>query len=799
MNRHEILALLVADLREKLTELGLDRNGKKPELQNRLLAHYGLNSDDNIEEEVEVEDDEEEDGSFASVHSNNIQAGGNGERRKNPGAGVQNRVVENPNSGRSWFTLKDVEGSVSQFSGTNSPDVNQWIEELEECALTVDWSQLQVFIYAKQLLSGAAKLFIRSQRDVRDWRALKNALLDEFGVKVSSAEVHRRLAKRQQKKNESLQEYLYALMELAKPIDLDDESLIEYFVDGIPDSKMVELKVTKDGTEFVRRSDNQIGSGSNPKVQKGKKDQSSCKELLNEFQSLCMIASEQTGSKLDVELSHLPYLQQSVVKRMIEDYKPKRNVHCPVEMKILLTDESPVFQHARRIAYTEQKVVDDQIQEWLEQNIIKPSTSEYASPIVLVAKKNGQKRLCCDYRKLNEKIVRDNFPMVQMDSVIEKLQGATIFTTLDLTNGYFHVPVEVGSQKYTSFVTQKGQYEFLYVPFGISNSPAVFTRFIMAVLRELIKTGDAVVYMDDIIIPSKNVVEGPMEITKKRYNHILVVVDAFSKYVWLYPTRSTGVEEVLNCLDRQAIIFGNPFRIVSDRGAAFTSHLFKEYCDKQKIQHLLIATGVPRGNGQVERMHKIVVPMLSKMSLENPGNWYKHVGKVQQWVNNIEPRSTKVTPFKLLTGVDMRLIDSSELKEQIQQSLIQELDQEREQIRKEARENIQALQEENRRTFDSKRKDEKLYKVNDLVAIRRTQYGVGLKLKGKYLGPYKVVKVHKHGRYDVEKVGDSEGPLKTSTVAEFMKEFGANTQSGGPNVGKPEEHLERETRSGRRF
>ncbi|KAH8351200.1 hypothetical protein KR084_010546, partial [Drosophila pseudotakahashii] len=137
-------------------------------------------------------------------------------------------------------------------------------------------------------------------------------------------------------------------------------------------------------------------------------------------------------------------------------------------------------------------------------------------------------------------------------------------------------------------------------------------------------------------------------------------------------------------------------------------------------------------------MHKIVVPMLSKMSLENPGNWYKHVGKVQQIVNNIEPRSTKVTPFKLLTGVDMRLIDSSELKEQIQQSLMQELDQEREQIRKEARENIQALQEENRRTFDLKRKDEKLYKVNDLVAIRRTQYGVGLKLKGKYLGPYKV-------------------------------------------------------------
>jgi len=232
---------------------------------------------------------------------------------------------------------------------------------------------------------------------------------------------------------------------------------------------------------------------------------------------------------------------------------------------------------------------------------------------------------------------------------------------------------------------------------------------------------------------------------------------------------------------------------VFDRGAAFTSHLFKEYCDKQKIQHLLIATGVYRGNGQVERMHKIVVPMLSKMSLENPGICYKHVRKVQQGVNNIEPRSTKETPFKLLTGINMRIVDSSELKEQIRQTLFQELDEQRDQIRKEARENIQPLQEENRRTFDLKRKAEKVYKVNDLVAIRRTQYGVGLTQKGKYLGPYKIVKVHKQGRYDVEKVGDNGGPLKTFTVAEFMKEFGANTQSGGPNVGKPEEQLKRLT------
>jgi len=81
---------------------------------------------------------------------------------------------------------------------------------------------------------------------------------------------------------------------------------------------------------------------------------------------------------------------------------------------------------------------------------------------------------------------------------------------------------------------------------------------------------------------------------RSRYNHIFVIVDTFSKYVLLYPTRSTGVDEVVTCLERQAVCFGNLYRIVSDRGAAFTSHMFREYCDREKIQHLMIATGVPR-------------------------------------------------------------------------------------------------------------------------------------------------------------------------------------------------------------
>jgi len=92
----------------------------------------------------------------------------------------------------------------------------------------------------------------------------------------------------------------------------------------------------------------------------------------------------------------------------------------------------------------------------------------------------------------------------------------------------------------------------------------------------------------------------------------------------------------------------------------------------------------------------------------------------------------------------MRISGDVQLKSLIQDCLILELDDERDKLRKEAKENFQSIQAENKKAFDAKRKVEKKFQLNDLVTIKRTQYGTGLKLKGKYLGSYKVVKVGNH-------------------------------------------------------
>lgn len=264
---------------------------------------------------------------------------------------------------------------------------------------------------------------------------------------------------------------------------------------------------------------------------------------------------------------------------------------------------------------------------------------------------------------------------------------------------------------------------------------------------------------------------GPIPSTRKNYNHLFVVIDSFTKFTWIYPTKTTNAEVVIDRLTRQAGNFGNPRRIISDRGTAFTSNAFADYCKNEDIEHILIVTGVPRGNGQVERTNRIIIPVLTKLSHPNPSNWYKHVNLVQQYINSTYTRSIGMTPFQLLTGTNMKLKNDLELRQIIEQEIIEEFQEERNSFRDKAINNLQKIQEENQRTANSKRKKATLYKEGDLVAIKRTQKGPGLKLHPAFFGPCKIISVLRNDRYLVEKIGEHNGPHRTSTSADNMKRW----------------------------
>jgi len=170
---------------------------------------------------------------------------------------------------------------------------------------------------------------------------------------------------------------------------------------------------------------------------------------------------------------------------------------------IVPKDKKPIFQKPRRLPAPEREIVEQQVEEWIASGIIEPCTSEYASPVV-VKKKDGTARVCIDYRKINRIIEKDSHPLPLIEDLLDKLQNVRVFSTLDLKNEFFHLPVEKKNRKYTAFVTHSVQYQFLKVPFGLCNSPRVFQKFVNAAFWDLIKQNIVLLYVDDLIVPAKD-------------------------------------------------------------------------------------------------------------------------------------------------------------------------------------------------------------------------------------------------------------------------------------------------------
>jgi hypothetical protein len=172
-----------------------------------------------------------------------------------------------------------------------------------------------------------------------------------------------------------------------------------------------------------------------------------------------------------------------------------------VEMNIDTGDARPLRQRAYRLSQRENEHIAREIQTLLDQGLIRPSNSPWASPVVLVPKADGSLRLCVDYRKLNA-LATDKepaYPLPRIDEVLDHLGKAKYFSTCDIQSGYWHVPMAPDSAAKTAFVTQQGLFEWDVMPFGLRDAPKVFQRMMDLMLSGL-SWKCCLVYIDDVII-----------------------------------------------------------------------------------------------------------------------------------------------------------------------------------------------------------------------------------------------------------------------------------------------------------
>ena len=163
----------------------------------------------------------------------------------------------------------------------------------------------------------------------------------------------------------------------------------------------------------------------------------------------------------------------------------------------------PAAQRLLPLAQDELAELKKQITLFLESGRIVPSSSPYGAPILFAKKKDGGLRLCIDYRGLNAQTIPDTFPLPRIDELLSRLQGARVFSKLDLRDGYHQVMVSPDDQHKTAFNCRYGSFEWRVMPFGLRNAPSTFQQLMHLVFYDLLDSC-ILVYLDDVLIYSED-------------------------------------------------------------------------------------------------------------------------------------------------------------------------------------------------------------------------------------------------------------------------------------------------------
>ena len=205
-----------------------------------------------------------------------------------------------------------------------------------------------------------------------------------------------------------------------------------------------------------------------------------------------------------VGLAKLNKEQEKELQELIEEQKVRfekiKGITPLIKHDIELLNDRPIKQKSRPRNPVMQKIIEEELDKMLAEGIVTPSKSPWSARVVIAKRKNGKPRFCIDYRALNDVSKKDAYPLPQVNATLDKLREAKYISSLDLKNGYWHVPLTERSKPLTAFtVPGRGLFEFKVMPFGLHSAPATFQRLIDSLITPDIAQY-VFVYLDDIII-----------------------------------------------------------------------------------------------------------------------------------------------------------------------------------------------------------------------------------------------------------------------------------------------------------
>jgi hypothetical protein len=208
-----------------------------------------------------------------------------------------------------------------------------------------------------------------------------------------------------------------------------------------------------------------------------------------------------------LEKEDKPKLEDFVVLREFRDMfvdeipelPPRREIDFSID---LLPGSTPISKAPYRMSLPELTELKIQLQELLDKEYIRPSVSSWGALVLFVKKKDGTLRLCIDYRQLNKVTIKNKYPLPRINDLFDQVGGANIFSKLDLRSGYHQVRIKDPDINKTTFRTRYGHYEFVVIPFGLTNAPTTFMSLMNSIFNQYLDKF-VVVFIDDILVYSK--------------------------------------------------------------------------------------------------------------------------------------------------------------------------------------------------------------------------------------------------------------------------------------------------------